>query len=39
VAQGPETAIVVGPAGEDIYVDKYGRIKVQFYWDREGRRT
>ncbi len=36
VAQGPETAIVVGPAGEDIYVDKYSRIKVQFYWDREG---
>ncbi len=38
VAQGPETAIVVGPAGEEIYVDKYGRIKVQFYWDREGKR-
>jgi type VI secretion system secreted protein VgrG len=38
VAQGPETAIVVGPAGEDIYVDKYGRIKVQFYWDREGKK-
>jgi type VI secretion system secreted protein VgrG len=37
VAQGPETAIVVGPAGEEIYVDKYGRIKVQFYWDREGK--
>ncbi|MBP7674682.1 MAG: type VI secretion system tip protein VgrG [Thermoanaerobaculia bacterium] len=38
VAQGPETAIVVGPSGEEIYVDKYGRIKVQFYWDREGKR-
>jgi type VI secretion system secreted protein VgrG len=38
VAQGPETAIVVGPTGEDIYVDKYGRIKVQFYWDREGKK-
>lgn len=38
VAQGPETAIVVGPQGEEIYVDKYGRIKVQFYWDREGKK-
>ena len=38
VAQGPETAIVVGPSGEEIYVDKYGRIKVQFYWHREGKR-
>lgn len=38
VAQGPETAIVVGPQGEEIYVDKYARVKVQFYWDREGRR-
>lgn len=38
VAQGPETAIVVGPPGEEIYVDKYGRIKVQFYWDREGKK-
>ena len=36
VACGPETAIVVGPAGEEIYVDKYGRIKVQFHWDRDG---
>lgn len=39
VAQGPETAIVVGPQGEEIYVDKYGRIKVQFYWDREGQKN
>ncbi|MFN7989254.1 MAG: type VI secretion system tip protein TssI/VgrG [Thermoanaerobaculia bacterium] len=38
VAQGPETALVVGPSGEEIYVDKYGRIKVQFYWDREGKK-
>lgn len=38
VAQGPETAIVVGPQGEEIYVDKYARVKVQFYWDREGKR-
>ncbi len=35
--EGPQTAIVCGPAGEEIYVDKYGRVKVQFLWDREGR--
>jgi len=33
---GSQTAIVVGPAGEEIAVDKYGRVKVQFHWDREG---
>lgn len=33
---GPQTAIVVGPEKEEIYTDKYGRIKVQFYWDRKG---
>lgn len=33
---GPETATVVGPAGEEIYTDKHGRIKVQFHWDRQG---
>ena len=36
LARGPETAVVVGPQGEEIYVDKYGRIKVQFHWDRLG---
>jgi type VI secretion system secreted protein VgrG len=30
--------MVVGPAGEEIYVDKYSRVKVQFHWDREGNR-
>ncbi|HSH96455.1 MAG TPA: type VI secretion system tip protein TssI/VgrG, partial [Roseimicrobium sp.] len=35
--QGPQTAMVVGPAGEEIYTDKYGRVKVQFHWDREGK--
>lgn len=34
---GMQTATVVGPAGEDIWVDKYGRVKVQFHWDREGK--
>jgi type VI secretion system secreted protein VgrG len=33
---GTQTAIVAGPAGEEIYTDKYGRVKVQFHWDREG---
>ena len=36
VVEGPQTAIVVGPSGEEIYVDKHGRVKVQFHWDREG---
>ena len=36
--RGPQTAVVVGPAGEEIHVDKYGRIKVQFHWDRDGQR-
>ncbi|MFL6564271.1 MAG: type VI secretion system Vgr family protein [Burkholderiales bacterium] len=34
IIQGPQTAIVVGPAGDEIYTDKHGRIKVQFHWDR-----
>ena len=35
---GIQTAIVVGPSGETIYTDKYGRVKVQFHWDREGKK-
>lgn len=35
---GPETGVVVGPPGEEIHPDKSGRIRVQFYWDREGQR-
>ncbi len=31
---GTQTAVVVGPSGEEIFTDKYGRIKVQFLWDR-----
>lgn len=34
--RGPQTAIVCGPSGEEIYVDKYGRVKLQFLWDRRG---
>ncbi len=33
---GTQTALVVGKANEEIYTDKYGRIKVQFHWDQEG---
>lgn len=36
--KGVQTAIVVGPQGEEIYTDKYGRVKVQFHWDREGKK-
>jgi type VI secretion system secreted protein VgrG len=35
---GPQTAVVVGPAGEEIWCDKYGRIKAQFHWDRYGKK-
>ena len=35
--QGPQTATVVGPSGEEIWTDKYGRVKVQFHWDRVGK--
>jgi type VI secretion system secreted protein VgrG len=36
--QGPQTAVVVGPGGDEIYTDKYGRVKVQFHWDRYGKK-
>lgn len=34
---GPQQATVVGPPGEEIYCDEFGRVKVQFPWDREGK--
>jgi len=34
VVEGPQTAIVVGPAGEEIFTDEFGRVKVKFHWDR-----
>jgi type VI secretion system secreted protein VgrG len=37
--QGSQTAEVVGPKGEEIYTDKFGRVKVQFHWDREGKKN
>jgi type VI secretion system secreted protein VgrG len=37
--QGCQTAEVVGPSGEEIYTEKYGRVKVQFHWDREGKKN
>ncbi|WP_339456196.1 type VI secretion system Vgr family protein [Pseudomonas sp. EA_65y_Pfl1_P120] len=33
---GSQTAVVTGPKGEEIHCDEYGRVKVQFFWDREG---
>lgn len=34
IVQGPQTATVVGPDGEEIYTDEFGRVKVKFHWDR-----
>lgn len=36
--RGIQTAIVVGPSGQEIHTDKYGRVKVQFHWDRLGKK-
>jgi type VI secretion system secreted protein VgrG len=38
IVQGPQTAVVVGPAGDEIYTDEYGRVKVLFHWDRLGKK-
>ena len=37
--KGLQPAVVVGKAGEEIWVDKYGRVKVQFFWDRVGKKN
>jgi len=37
IVQGVQTAFVTGPAGQEVYVDKYARVKVQFHWDRYGK--
>ncbi len=37
VVSGMQSAVVVGPAGEEIYTDEFGRVRVQFHWDREGK--
>lgn len=38
VVRGLESATVVGPGGEEIYTDEYGRVRVHFHWDRESQR-
>jgi len=37
IVNGSQTAVVVGPAGEEIFTDKFGRVKVKFHWARQGR--
>lgn len=37
VMRGPQSAVVTGPAGEEVFIDEFGRIKVQFIWDRDGK--
>jgi type VI secretion system secreted protein VgrG len=37
MVQGPQTAVVTGPSKEEIWTDQYGRVKVQFPWDRYGK--
>jgi type VI secretion system secreted protein VgrG len=37
MVRGLQTALIVGPKGEEIYTDKYGRVKVQFHWDRDSK--
>jgi len=37
VVEGPQTALVVGQENQEIFTDEFGRVKVQFHWDREGK--
>ncbi len=37
--EGTQTAVVVGQSGDEIFTDKYGRVKVQFFWDRQGQKN
>jgi type VI secretion system secreted protein VgrG len=37
--QGPQSAVVTGPSGDEIFTDKYGRVKLQFHWDRYGKKN
>lgn len=39
IVHGLQSATVVGPLGEEIHCDEFGRVKVQFHWDREGKRN
>lgn len=39
VIHGIQTAVVVGPKGDEIYTDELGRVKVQFHWDRLGKKN
>ena len=36
IVQGPQTAVVVGPGGDEIYTNEHGQVKLQFHWDRYG---
>lgn len=38
IVRGPQTAMVVGPEADEIYTDHHGRVKVQFHWDRYGKK-
>src|SRR5215472_16509553 len=38
IIAGPQTAVVVGPPDKELFTDKYGRVKVQFHWDRQGKK-
>jgi type VI secretion system secreted protein VgrG len=38
IVQGPQTAVVTGPGGEEIYTDEHGRVKLKFHWDRHNKK-